>query len=89
MLTTGTFLRGVIHVGSQARPAGRMPAAASGGAASAAAAADAADTVAAMAAGSLEQDFCSLGGLCGILGGQHMRAAAARALFLFIHIPVK
>lgn len=54
VLTTGTFLRGVIHVGSQLRAAGRMPAAStapSAAAAAAAAAADAADTTAAIAAG--------------------------------------
>ena len=59
VITTGTFLRGVIHIGSQSRPAGRMPSTAASEAAassaqappSAARATDAADETAALAAG--------------------------------------
>ncbi len=57
VLTTGTFLRGMIHVGSASRAAGRMPAVAAAPRARAPAAgadpADEADTVAAVAAGAL------------------------------------
>ena len=42
VITTGTFLRGVLHIGSETRPAGRMPTTATAGAdATAAGAADA------------------------------------------------
>lgn len=42
VITTGTFLRGVLHIGSETRPAGRMPTVATAGAdATAAGAADA------------------------------------------------
>ena len=59
VITTGTFLRGVIHIGSESRPAGRMPSTAASNAAaglgapatSLAHATDAADETAALAAG--------------------------------------
>ncbi len=56
VITTGTFLRGTIHIGSRSRPAGRMPslaaaqAADGGSVAAGAAATDAADESAAHAA---------------------------------------
>lgn len=55
VITTGTFLRGTIHIGSSSRPAGRMPStaahkAAESGNTAAAAATDAADVSAAHAA---------------------------------------
>ncbi|KAK9820091.1 hypothetical protein WJX72_006034 [[Myrmecia] bisecta] len=66
VVTTGTFLRGIIHVGSQTRPAGRMPSSAANQAADgqlrrSAAATDAADEVAASASGTLAQTLADHG----------------------------
>lgn len=70
VITTGTFLRGVIHVGSQTRPAGRIASQASSKAASeggrpqlsaAEAMTDPADEVAAGASTQLARTFASLG----------------------------
>ena len=83
VITTGTFLRGVIHIGSQSRPAGRMPstaasdAAAAGPgvpAAAAAQATDAADETAALAAGMK------------LPGHPRMPGAAFTSVFLHLHL---
>jgi tRNA uridine 5-carboxymethylaminomethyl modification enzyme len=63
VVTTGTFLRGVVHVGSAAAPAGRLPSWAAAGGAEGAAAAEGADgdAAAARAASRLAEAFAALG----------------------------
>ena len=74
VITTGTFLRGLLHIGSTTRPAGRMPSSAAGDAARQGAAPsntgagvcsgsdrDAADRVAAVGSSRLAQQFAACG----------------------------
>jgi hypothetical protein len=78
VITTGTFLRGTIHIGSQSRPAGRMPStaaaeAAAGARCADAEATDAADETAAKAAGAFTSpvSFVSLSHNCVGTPGTH------------------
>lgn len=79
VITTGTFLRGTIHIGSQSRPAGRMPSnaaaeAAAGARCADAKATDAADETAARAAGARFHTVLYLHGSGSVYSGHLMPA---------------